>query len=469
MRRTSGVGRVAAVGAIAAAVVLVAIVLFGGGGEKYELNATFQNAGQLVKGNLVQIGGAPAGSVSSIKLTDDGQARVKFNLEEQYVPLKQGTKAVIRQASQSGIANRYIDLQIPPQTENDRPEIKNGGDIGIDSTETAVDLDQLFNTLDKPTRKSLQRFLKGNARLYAGRGDQANAGLYYLNPALSTSSKLFTELNRDQPTLERFLVDSSKLVGTLAERRDDLTNLVTNLNTTTRALGDQKVALASSIRRLPPFMRRSNTTFVNLRRALNDVDPLVAASKPVAKKLRPLFNELRLFARNARPTVRDLSRTIRRSGPDNDLIELLKSATPLKKITVDNVQRNGKSRRGSFPEASQALKDTAPIIAQGRPYTPDLVGWFDDFSTPGNIDGLGGFLRFQVYFNGTTVTPGGVLQPLNPTLTQSEAFKSTVNLDQYKRCPGAGEAPAPDGSNVFSAGEQQALDCEESARATKIR
>ncbi|MBA2504812.1 MAG: MCE family protein [Thermoleophilaceae bacterium] len=448
---------------------LVAIVLFGSGDDKYTNTAVFQNAGQLVKGNLVQVGGAPAGTVNSIKLTDNGQARVKFTVDDRYTPLKQGTRAVIRQASQSGIANRYIDLQLPPQTEKGRADIPDGGELGIDQTETAVDLDQLFDTLDKPTRKSLQRFLKGSARQYAGQGKEANAGFYYLNPALSTSSKLFTELNKDQPTLERFLVDSSQLVGTLAERRDDLTNLVTNLNDTTRAIGDEKVALASAIDRLPPFMRRSNTTFVNLRAALDDVDPLVDASKPVAKKLRPFFDELRPFARNARPTIRDLSRTIRRSGPDNDLIELLRSATPLKKIAVDSAERNGKSRRGAFPEAAQALKDTSPILAQGRPYTPDLVGWFDDFSTSGNIDALGGFLRFQIYFNGLSVTPGGLLQPLNQDLSQADAFKQNVNLGQYKRCPGGGEAPAPDGSNVFSAAEQQKLDCEEKARATKLK
>ena len=40
--------------------------------------------------------------------------------------------------------------------------------------------------------------------------------------------------------LERFLVDSSKLVTALAERRDDLAGLVGNLNDTTRALGNQK-------------------------------------------------------------------------------------------------------------------------------------------------------------------------------------------------------------------------------------
>ena len=103
--------------------------------------------------------------------------------------------------------------------------------------------------------------------------------------------------------LERFLVDSSRLVTALAERRDDLSGLIANLNGTTRALGNQKAALAESIERLPPFMRRANTTFVNLRAALDDVDPLVDAAKPVAELLDPFLEEARGFAADAEPTV----------------------------------------------------------------------------------------------------------------------------------------------------------------------
>lgn len=468
MRTVSGVGRVAAIGAVIAAVVLVAIVLFGSSTATYEAYAEFENAGQLVKGNQVQIGGAAAGTVDDIKLTDDGQARIKFSVDEKYAPLAIGTHAMIRQASQSGIANRYVELQ--PPTGRSRGHMKSGETITADSTQTAVDLDQLFDTLDKPTRKSLQRFLKGNARLYAGRGAQANAGFYYLNPALATSSKLFAELNKDQPLLEKFIVDSSTLVTDLAEKRDDLTNLVTNLNTTTRALGSQKQALANSIEELPPFMRRANTTFVNLRGALDDTDPLVAASKPVAKKLLPFFAELRPFARDARPTIRNLRLILDRKGRSNDLNEVLRFATPLKNISIDSGQRNGQSRRGAFPEAAQALKDTAPIIAQGRPYTPDLIGWFDDFSTPGNIDAQGGYLRFQIYLNSLSVTPGGALQPLRDLINPPGGggpLSANVNTNQFRRCPGGAEPPAPDGSNVLSEQERQALDCDEAARAGK--
>ena len=339
-----------------------------------------------------------------------------------------------------------LTLQLPGQG---GAPIADGGRIGTDKTTTAGDLDELFNTLDPEARVALQKFFKGSAAQFAGRGEQAKEGFTYLNPALATSSRLFNELNRDTPVLERFLVDSSKLVSDVAERRDDLAALVGNLNSTTRALGNQKAALAESIERLPPFMRRANTTFVNLRAALNDVDPLVDASKPVAKKLQPFLSQARGFARDARPTVRDLSATIRRRGRDNDLVELVRSVPPLADIAVETKRRNGKKRRGAFPETTTAFKKAAPIIAFARPYTTDFLGWLDDFSTTGGaFDALGGEARAQINLAENIPAPG-----------------STVRRNQFRRCPGGSEAPANDGSNVLSQEEKDFLGCRDSDRS----
>ena len=177
MRSVSGFGRLAAFAAVIAAAVLVAVLLFGGSGSDYTVKATFLNASQLVGGNSVQVGGARVGAVDGIKITDNGQAEITLKIDDDYAPLPQGTRAAIRQASQSGIANRYVDLRIPghelPAGTGEAAEaeaaiedpdtIDDGGPIEVDETETGVDLDQLFNTLDPPTRRSLQKFLEGSA------------------------------------------------------------------------------------------------------------------------------------------------------------------------------------------------------------------------------------------------------------------------------------------------------------------
>jgi phospholipid/cholesterol/gamma-HCH transport system substrate-binding protein len=466
------VGRLAAVGAVIAAIVIVAVLLFSSGGG-YSIKAHFINAGQLVKGNQVEISGTPVGTVDDIALTPDGQAVVTLSIQDDSAPLRRGTRAVIRQASLSGIANRYVDLQMPSGDSSNTQDIPDGGEIGIDHTTTAVDLDQVFAIFDPPARKSVQDFFKGSAAEFKGKEEQQRIAYHYLNPALSTSSRLFNELNRDNPLLSRFLVDSSKLVTALAEKRDDLTNLVTNANTTFRALGDEKLALADSISRLPGFMRQANTTFVDVRSALDDVDPLVQASKPVAKKLGPFLNELRPLANDARPTVRDLSRIVFQPGPDNDLNDLQHTFPPLKASALDTKQRSidfgtgPKSVgnvRGSFPESAQALTDSAPLIGFGRPYTVDFDGWADDFSTTGSYDALGGISRtFNVFnaFDATANTASFV--PLDQRFLN---LQNTVRANQFKRCPGASEEPAPDGSNVWSESEMKAMDCLESARAT---
>ena len=256
------------------AIVAVAVLLFRGDGG-YSVTAEFVNAGQLVKGNEVKAGGVTVGTVKDIDVSQQGRAEVTIGIDDSdYQPLRHGTRLLIKQASLSGIANRYVDLHVGP---DDAEEIDDGGRIEADSTGAAVEIDQIFNMFDEETRTGLQDFFKGSAAMLRGRGKELREGVHYLNPAFSTGARLFQELTRDEALLEDFLVDSATLVNTLASRREDLTGVVRNLNSTFGALGRQQSALAESVERFPPFMRRANTTFVNLRATLDDVDPLVDA------------------------------------------------------------------------------------------------------------------------------------------------------------------------------------------------
>src|SRR5215208_7652697 len=108
MGSVSVAGRIAAVLAVVAAVVVVAVLLFAGGGGGYTVKARFQNASQLVKGNLVQVSGQAVGKVENIDLTPDGQAEITMSIDDDHAPLRRGTRAIVRQASLSGIANRYV-------------------------------------------------------------------------------------------------------------------------------------------------------------------------------------------------------------------------------------------------------------------------------------------------------------------------------------------------------------------------
>ena len=439
--------RILAIAALTAAMAVVGFELLGDRGDSCVVHGRFQNAAQLVKGNLVEVAGVPVGTVAGIELTHDGQADVRMKITDgDYRPLRRGTRAIIRQASLSGVANRYVDLQLPAA--DHQATIPDGGVIDQSETTTAVDLDQLFDTFDPRTRKALSGLIRGYGAAYQGKGAQANAGWTYLNPALAASTRLFEELDSDTPALKRFLTASSRLVGDLAERRADLAGLVDHLATTTGAVGRQNRALQDAIAALPAFMRRADTTFVNLRATLDDLQPLVDESKPVARKLRRFLAQLRPLARDARPTLRDLARLLRSPGSTDDLVELTQSAVPLRDAAVGPIQREGKQRAGALPGSTKALQQSAPELATARPYAPDLTGWFDDFSHSGLYDALGGASRASIHLN-LFAPVNGVLKPLTDPVLQSEAFKDATSLDQRWRCPGAVERgavykPTPD-------------------------
>lgn len=390
MRNSTVIGRSAAVAALVIAVVAVAIILLSSG-SSYQVKAIFQNASQLVTGDQVEVAGNAIGSVSNIALTPNGDAELTLKItNSQFVPLRQGTTAIIRLASLSGIANRYVQLDLGPAT---APKIPNGGILPRSSTTSTVDLDELFNTLNSATRKGIQDVFKGSASQYAGRASQAQLAWEYLNPAIATASVLFRELNRNTNQFTRFITTSSHLVSDLASRQTDLSGLISHLSTTFTALANQHIALGQSLQRLPPFMRLADTTFVNLRYALVDLTRLVNVTRPVAPKLQQLLQQLRPLAINAVPTIRDLSNIISRPGPANDLIELNRLAVPLAKVTVGHVFADGKLRRGAFPVSQEALSQSVKELAVGRPYAVDLTGWFEGYSHPGLYDANGGASR----------------------------------------------------------------------------
>ncbi len=415
------------------------VLLFGAdGGHKYRL--LFQTGGQLVPGNQVLVAGQPVGTIDSIDLTDDNQAAVSVTMDD---PLREGTSAIIRATSLSGVANRYISLTPGP---NNASEIAPGATITGEDTTAPVDLDQLFNVFKPKERQALQKFIQGNATVYTGNNKLANRAYKFLNPALSSSTQLFTQLSGDSVALERFLVSGSQAFGALAARRDDLTSLVTNANQTFSAIADRNEDLDRTLTAFPGTLRQANTTFVNLRAALDDLDPLVSASKPATKNLAPFLRRLRQVSTRAVPVFSDLSDVVSLDGRANDLADTL-SALPA-------VQNAGTK---ALPAAVSAMNDSQENIAFLRPYAPDVLAWLSKFGeVTAYYDGNGHYARampaasnvFDYNDNGAgadTLDP----QYVQPAGSQ-EQFQDITTLNPVTRCPGGGSAPAADGSNPFN-------------------
>jgi phospholipid/cholesterol/gamma-HCH transport system substrate-binding protein len=232
----------------------------------------------------------------------------------------------------------------------------------------------------------------------------------------------------------------------LAEKRDTLSDLISNSNEASQGIAAESDALSEILARLPSTMRRANSTFVNLRSTLTDLDVLVAESKPATKELAPFFRELRPLVRDARPVIRDLRLAITRPGDNNDLVELTQKAPSLQRAAAP-----------AFANTTTALRKTTPVLDFIRPYAPDLTGWFRDFGqSAGGYDANGHFARIQPMFNTFQFTDnpqGGILTPQDP-----DNKLSGLETGITRRCPGGASQPAADGSAPFL--DNGGLDCD---------
>jgi len=433
--------RAVALAALLAGVVAVGYVLFGGGdGHTYRL--LFQTGGQLVKGNQALVAGQPIGIVDDISLTDDGRAQVEITVDE---PLHEGTTAVIRSTSLSGIANRYVSVAPGP---NSSPQLPDRATISSGDTTTPVDLDQLFAALDQDTRESLQKVIQGSAVWYTGNSEEARASYKYFGPALQSGERLLAELTRDERTLTEFLVSGADVLGTIAERRDDLSALTQNANEALGAIASENEALDRVLAALPPFMRQGNTTFVNLRAALDDLDPLVETSKRATRDLPQFLRDLRPVARRAVPVVGDLRRAVATPGPANDLTDVLRLAP--------QVERSGSRAASSAIEAMDATEDE---IQFARPYAPELAAFASKLGQlTGYYDAHGHYARVLPIATGAfdydSLTDQLVPNFANPA-DQFDFFTTyagpgdAFDPSGFQRCPGGATQNAPDGSSPF--------------------
>jgi phospholipid/cholesterol/gamma-HCH transport system substrate-binding protein len=419
--------------ALAAAVIVLAIIFFSGGsGHKYTL--IFQNAGQLVPDNQVLIGGSPAGTVESIGLTDNNLAEVKVEVDQE---LHEGTTAVIRATSLSGVANHYVSISPGP---NSNPALEEGAELGLSSTTTPVDIDQLFNTFPPPVRKGLGNFIRGNAAIYSGEGKNANNSYKYFGTALNRVTAFTRELNADQNLLSRFIVSSAKLTSAVAGRGEQLSSAVSNANTAFESIASQNEAFDQTLRELPPVLRQSNTTFVNLRAALDDLEPLVNTAKPATKNLAPFLAELRPVFQKLVPFTHNLKLVVHRPGKGNDAADLL--------TTLPAVQ-NQTSK--AFPHSEEAISAFQPNLNFIRAYTPDFFNAIGKLGqVAGYYDGNGHYVRAatatQNLFKYNAVTTE--LEPI----TRSEQYDPYESVHVRRRCPGGATQPAADGSNPWVGG-----------------
>jgi phospholipid/cholesterol/gamma-HCH transport system substrate-binding protein len=337
-------------------------IAFGGSAplkpKGYQFHVNFPEAAQLAQQADVRISGVPVGKVVRLELGPGETTNATIQLDERYAPIPRDARAILRQKTLLG--ETYVELTPGNKADGTLPE---GGTLPQAQVADTVELDEIFRSLDEPTRRAFQVWMQASARALEGRG-QDISDLFGNLPAFASETNTLLELlDRQSPAVRALIRNTGVVFSALGERQGQLQGLITNSNTVFGTIADKNAALQAAFRAFPTFERESTLTLNRLDRFARDTNPLVT-------QLRPVANELS-------PTLQSLDRL----------------APPFRRFFIDLGPLVSASYRG-LPAFSRFLDDLRPTLAQIDPfsrtlnpvlgmiqtYLPDLDAFFGNFA-----------------------------------------------------------------------------------------
>ncbi len=426
------IARAAALGALGVAVVAILIVLFTGA-PSYRINAQFLDAGQLVSGDVVTVGGHQVGSVGQVKLSGNGLAEIELDISDQsIVPIHAGSIATIGQLSLTGVANRFVGLSLSGAG----APIPSGGTLPATQTRGIVDLDTVLDSLTPRVRTQLQQILRTGAYFFRQpTPSQFGPFISYLNPAFSQTTQLGAQIVSDKFALERLISTSAQVVHALAARAGDLSGAVTNTAAALREIASERTALGDAIERSPAVLRQATPVLNDVDYTLNQLDPVFKDLQPAAPRLANLLRALLPAASEAIPTIAGVQALVR---PAEAALTALPPAVNRAVPAVTSL--------------AAALREITPILAGLRPYAPDAVaGFFNGVggSGGGSYDANGHYLKSALLAQGSGTSLSGLLSLVSSLLGHTVPGLPVLTGGRtglLAPCPGGGGPPPWDGS-----------------------
>jgi phospholipid/cholesterol/gamma-HCH transport system substrate-binding protein len=368
-----------------------------GGGAGARATFVFPDAANLITGSRVLVDGFAVGKVTGIE-PEDGKAFVHVRIDSAHSPLREGTTARI--SYQSLLGERVVDV-LPAATAG--AALPDGA--VVTATTPRVELDQLFNALDPPTRAAVSKAFPGLDAALAGHEGDAQATVDAAGPALDALSEIVQAVGSDGPALHRLLTGLQDLSARLVARQDSVRQTIDGFDRNLEAVSGQAGALGEAIDKLP-------ATLAQARSALAKVPGAAAAAVPLLRDLLPAAPALPAAAADLRPFLADL-------GPT--LVDLKPTLAALSNLLVETPGLLDRAH-AVVPPATGLVASLLPAIDFLRPYTPELAGALANFaSASANYDRNGHYVRIFVS-SGSAFLDGSPFL-LNPALSQHPARK----------------------------------------------
>jgi phospholipid/cholesterol/gamma-HCH transport system substrate-binding protein len=277
--------------------------------EGYRVKVPFQEATQLAVESDVRISGVSVGKVKEIELSDAGAAIATIEIDSEFAPIPEDSKAILRQKTLLG--ETYVELtpgspgnpadsgeELDAQgatTDTDSEEtefLEEGGTLDQGQVSEAVQLDEIFRTFDEDTRQAFQTWMQEVAVALKGRGADLNAAFGNLEPFATEANELLAILDSQRQATRLFVRNTGEVFDALSERQGQLQGLIRNTEAVFSTTAERNEALQAAFIAFPTFLDESRLTLERLEEFAVDTDPLIQQLRPVAVELTPTLIDL---------------------------------------------------------------------------------------------------------------------------------------------------------------------------------
>jgi virulence factor Mce-like protein len=314
--------------------------------QGYRLDAEFTGAVQLAQESDVRISGVSVGKVISVSLDrHTGLTKAVMQLDSQYAPRPDNTRAILRQKSLLG--ETYVELS--PGTES-APKLPDGGTIPRTQIAPTVQLDQILSTFDPTTRRAFSTWMQQGAVALTKRGQDFNAAIAALYPFATNVDSVLSVLRRDDAATSSLLRNGGQVFSALASSPSQLQGFVRNSNAVFASTAARNAELAAAIRAFPAFTVATRQTINRLHQFATEATPLINELRPAAVQLSPTLQQTVILA--------------------PELKTLFTNLAPLTAASKTGV-----------PAFEQFLDASVPWLARLKPYLGNFVPIFDYINT----------------------------------------------------------------------------------------
>jgi phospholipid/cholesterol/gamma-HCH transport system substrate-binding protein len=297
----------------------------------YTLQAVFPSANNIRPGSPVRIAGVNVGKVTKVGHVEEGQqaALVTMRIDKKGLPIHRDARMKIRpRIFLEG--NFFVDVS-PGSLQ--APVVHDGDRIPINQTSAPVQLDQVLDALQAPTRADLQALLRELSAGLSGEGARGyNRSIPYWKPAYRDSAIVADALQGTQDhDLSRYVDKAGQTAAAIDRNRVQLQSLVTDFNTAAAAFAARDRQLSTAVAELPRTLRAGMPALAALNRSFPAVRGLIRAARPAVRSSGPAIDaamplvrqarglvsrpELRGLAHDLRPLVTTLTHLNERSTP----------------------------------------------------------------------------------------------------------------------------------------------------------